>query len=164
MINKQNRFYTPHSDPDDVKSPPSLPEAGLLPFDIASIPERSCQWSKRSDRPPSTAVRLTHPFLILRMKFGLCVGLGCTTSPACNDVQKIELTSENPKQISWKLGYNPPPRTYIALKCWHMKFGWLLFQDEYRPRKIGSIILPEIRTRITNAIATAEKESNEVKK
>lgn len=45
-----------------------------------------------------------------------------------------------------------------------MKYGWLLFQNEDRPRKMGSIILPEVRILIANAIANAEIESNEVKK
>lgn len=119
-------------------------------FDIVRIPERSCQWHRSGSLSSDTA-RLWHPFVILRLKFGVVAGLGCTSNSVIYDEEKISLPLYDPGKVSWVKSFDPRP-TYVVARCWHIAWGHLLFEGESKPRKIASILDPDLQGRMRSAI------------
>lgn len=131
--------------PSHTKSPANLQEAGLLPFEIIQLPERSCKWPHFFVKVEGIKVddaknsRLSHPFVVITMRMGKICGMGCTSDPRIHEFAKLPLPSGDTRSVRWSNGLLVRD-TYVALNTWILSYSELLFQNEGQPRKIGAIL------------------------
>lgn len=160
MFNKTNRFFRnpfwPHPNPQSVKPPADMREAGFLPYDFTLIPEVNCPWTATNSNQSSENRRVWHPFLWLSLKLNICTGLGCSSSLSRSSQQCVELPMEDNKQIQLIEGFFVR-RTFAYLPPWSISYGYLLFQGDTRPQKIGSVVSLTVRKNIDTAVAISRQ-------
>lgn len=124
-------------------------EVGIVPYDFILMPESSCPWTPSNDSAQIKRTRVWHPFLVQAYKFQKFIGLVCTSSPPRYGRQdRIELPINDSKKIRWLDGFQPTDRGFATLPTCQVAFGYLLFEGEARPQKIGTVLCQEMRISI----------------
>ena len=124
-------------------------EVGIVPYDIILMPESHCPWTQSNDSAQIKRTRVWHPFLVQAFKCQLFIGLVCTSSPPRYGRQdRIELPINDIEKIRWVAGFQPPDRGFATLPPRPVALGYLLFEGETKPQKIGAVRSQETRIMI----------------
>jgi len=150
---RRGRTFVPHPAPHTVKTPPGA-ESGIRAFDLLQIPERSCQWKYPDGSLAGPSDRSWHPFLVVRFRRGLVVGLGCTKTHYTRWPPQVALPTYDAARIRWDPEFQRSG--YAVIDPWDLTFGQLLFEGEVKPRRIGALLDRSLQEEISRRLAAAE--------